>query len=190
MDGYDDYQSDPETTRELFCMWNERLLIAAAAHYSAANYCEASEKTLSIFNISFAISVLFFSSNGAYVGSFMSLFGLSSDYSPLLVSTLSLLVVLSSAAQYILQFGNRAALHKQAGNEFSNLRRKIERYWSKNNIHPEAVHSLNRTYNMITKSPPLVGSWTWKKAKRDKIAEADLIKESFYCGVREETARE
>ncbi len=185
-----------DVVRRLFCLWNSRLLISAYAHYLEANRCEKWEKRLSIFNISAAILVLFLSSNDALRSAAMSYIqnpseqlqladstkAVSLKIDAVMVSILSFFVVLSSAAQYILQYAYHSGVHKNAGNEFSNLRRKVERYWSRGNFHPEAIHSLNRSYNMLSKAPPLVTPKLWKNAKdvkKDEIAE--LERNFFQC---------
>jgi hypothetical protein len=98
----------------------------------------------------------------------------------ILVPLLSLLVVLSSAIQYIMQYSRRAYEHKQAGNEFSNLRRKIERYWSKGSIHIEAIHSLNRSYNSAVRNPPLVPKSIWAASLKIKMDEIEKINRFYY----------
>ncbi len=170
-----------ERVRKLFCMWNARQLVASYGHYLAASQCDGRERRLSIVNISAAILVLFLAANTKLLDLIASAFSFPEANAPVIVSVFSVFVVLSSASQYILQYASRSALHKQAGNEFSNLRRKIERYWSRGNIHPEAVHSLNRSYNMISKAPPLVPPKLWDQAKRDKRPEIDEINKFFFC---------
>lgn len=91
----------------------------------------------------------------------------------------ALLVVLSSAYQYISQFSNKAARHKQSAVEFANLRRKIERYSVQTTIHPEAVHALNRTYNSVAKHHPLVPDKIWDNSKKKASDELEVLLEFF-----------
>ncbi|MEM9432938.1 MAG: SLATT domain-containing protein [Pseudomonadota bacterium] len=169
-----------ERVRKLFCMWNHRMMVASYGHYLAASSCERRERLLSIANIAAAILVLFLSANTNLTGLVSKALGWPVGSAAIAVSTVSLVVVMSSAAQYILQFGSRAALHKNAGNEFSNLRRKIERYWSRNNLHPEAIHALNRSYNMISKAPPLVPPKLWLWAQQEKRDEILRIETTYF----------
>ncbi len=150
---------------KVFRMWNKRLLRSAAAHYMAAELYEARETFLSVTNIIFAITVLFLSASQHLLGM---------DFTTV-VPVFSLIVVLLSAYQYIQQYASKASIHKQAGNEFSNLRRKMERYWTKDKLHPEAIHSLNRSYNFIAKSPPLVPKKIWEKSLQYKLNEIEGI---------------
>ena len=169
-------------SKELFRLWAKRLLISSYAHYLAAERCEIREKWLLIINISTAILVLFFNANRAVLETLSQVIGMDETAIGLVVSLLSVLVVLSSAAQYILQYGTSAALHKLAGSEFSNLRRKIECYWTKGNLHPEAIHNLNRAYNMVNKTTPLVPPGIWPRAVVAKEKEVAEVEEAFFNG--------
>lgn len=173
---------------KMFRMWSKRLLRSAAAHYMAAERFEARDTLLTRINMVSAIAVLFFSTNqkiAAYlIEFFLWIFQFEGvEYTgkiSLLVPLFSLFVVLSSAWQYIAQYSKKAMEHKQAANEFSNLRRKIERYWTKDKIHLEAIHSLNRSYNATVKNPPIVPRGIWKKALKSKKEEIDQINRFFY----------
>ncbi|MEM6406773.1 MAG: hypothetical protein AAF700_00005 [Pseudomonadota bacterium] len=165
----------------LFCLWNKRQLVAAYGHYLAAARCTWLERFFSIVNICAAIFVLFLSANTKLSQLIFEFFEWPVENAAIAVSIGSVLVVLSSATQYILQFGARGALHKQAGNEFSNLRRKIERYWTRGNIHPEAIHSLARSYNMISRSSPLVRPPLWNRGEVAKEVEADEINRLLFA---------
>jgi hypothetical protein len=172
---------------KLFRMWSKRLLRSAAAHYMAAEKYESRDLFLTQFNIIAAISVLFFSSNQIvaqrifeFIYSSFSTDNLDYESYQMVVPFLSLLVVLSSAIQYIMQYSRRAYEHKQAGNEFSNLRRKIERYWSKGSIHIEAVHSLNRSYNSAVRNPPLIPKSIWADSLKIKMEEIEKINRFYY----------
>lgn len=161
-----------ERVCRVFRMWNKRLLRTSAAHYMTAERYARRETYLSIANIGFAITVLFLTSSKVIYGV---------DFSKA-VPIFSLLVVISSAIQYILQYSHRSGVHKQAGNEFSNLRRKLERYWTKEQVHPEAIHALNRTYNQIAKIPPLVPKDIWDTSLRIKQSEIDGINQYLFLG--------
>ncbi len=148
----------------LFSYWNERLLRGSTAHFLEAMKYEYWEYVISVINIVFAISVLFLSAMGGNLK-----FPVFTDF---VLPIASLFVVLISAFQYISQFGQKASQHKLAAVEYANLRRKLERYWTKKELHPEAIHSLTRSYNGIAKYPPLISEKQWNKVadmKKDRI---------------------
>lgn len=162
---------------QVFRMWNKRLLRSAAAHYMAAERHEFREMLLSLFNIIAAITVLFFSAAKDILEKLSNILGI--DLDPI-VPVLSLVVVSLSATQYIQQNAAKAAMHKAAGNEFSNLRRKLERYWTKESVHSEALHAFNRTYNQIVKSTPLVPKALWVKSLKIKQTECENINSYYF----------
>lgn len=155
---------------KVFRMWNKRLLRSAAAHYMAAELYETRETKLSVANIILAITVLFLSASKVIFD-----FDFTSS-----VPVFSLFVVLLSAYQYLRQYSSKASTHKQAGNEFANLRRKLERYWTKNELHPEAIHSINRAYNYIAKTPPLVPKKIWDDSLKIKLDEIEGINKYLF----------
>ena len=169
-------------TEQLFQMWNERLLRGSTAHFMASLRYEKLERILSIVNISLAITVLFMSSSQKFISnSNITLSDLEVgsqvlSYERIISEGLpfvSLGVVLLSAFQYISQFADRSSSHKQAAVEYANLRRKLERYWSKPDLNPEAIHSLARSYNQVAKFPPIIPKGIWKRAlamKKNEIA--------------------
>ncbi len=59
--------------------------------------------------------------------------------------------------------------HKLAANEFSNLKRKIERYLSIDDITNSLIHNINRDYNFISKHYPLVSRYMWTKALKSRV---------------------
>lgn len=171
-------EEQKEQIRKVFQMWHKRLLRSSAAHYMAATRFKQRETWLTLFNICAAIAVLFLSSNNL-LQEYLT-FSLGTNIG-ILLPLVSLLVVLSSAVQYIQQYSARVSEHKLAGNEFSNLRRKIERYWVKDSIHPEAIHALNRMYNSIAKYPPLVPEDIWSKSLEMKREECKEIATDFFA---------
>lgn len=189
---WSDSKTHKRVVTKLFRMWSKRLLRSSAAHYAAAEKFEAIDARLTKFNMLFAIAVLLVSNNPKIaiiaiavlsypLSLIMEISSTPEESMPLVVPIISLLVVLSSAIQYIMQYSKKAMDHKQAGNEFSNLRRKIERYWTKGEVHQEAIHSLNRAYNAIVKNPPLVPRKIWLHSLDMKKEEIELINKFFYC---------
>lgn len=171
---------DPRVLK-LVRMWNKRMLRSASAHYMAAERCEHRETILSIVNIVSAIFVLFLTAATKLVETLDDRIE-GMDLS-ILVPLASAIVVCSSAVQYIRQYSARASVHKQVGNEYSNLRRKLERYWTKSEIHPEALHAFNRAYNQISKSAPLVPKKIWIESGVIKESEAEDINGYYFSYV-------
>lgn len=186
--------NDPEGSSEkievVFQMWNERLLRGSTAHFLSSLHYSKYENWLSIANISLAITVLFFSASQKFVSADSAAAGaaleadqntlFSAEIMAIALPYLSLGVVLLSAFQYISQFASKSSQHRQAAVEYANLRRKLERYWTKEKLHPEAIHSLARTYNQVAKYPPLISGRIWKKAEKIKAKEIAEINERYF----------
>lgn len=178
-------------TEQLFKMWNDRLLRGSTAHFLTSQKYSTWENWLSVGNITLAISVLFLSASQKFVtevkadGEGMDLANVgkgwfSAQMMSELLPYLSLLVVLTSAFQYISQYASKSSRHKQAAVEYANLRRKLERYWTKESLHPEAIHSLSRSYNLVAKFPPMVPDRIWQKAEKMKKGDIERMNDQFF----------
>lgn len=189
-----------ETAQKLFAMWHARLLRSASAHYTFAERCEFRERILTTLNLVAAILVLFLATSPVLPALIDGIPGqvdasginIKNDFAPdtqsarriaivpFIVPILSLAVVLFTALQYMLQNSQRAFAHKTAGNEFSNLRRKLERYWGKPDIHVEAIHNINRAHNAITKSAPIVPKKHWQISIEKTAKEIEFVSEHYF----------
>jgi len=175
---------------ELFSMWNARLLRSSAAHYMTAASYERLDSIFTLFNIIASICVLFFASSAWIIDGIVSyiqdkdkvqdIWTAGRKFSEYAVPLCSLGAVISAAVQYVLQLSRKATEHKMAGNEFSNLRRKIERYWAKGHVHLEAIHALNRSYNAIVKNPPLVPKRFWISSYHMKLEEIQAVNQAYF----------
>jgi hypothetical protein len=144
-----DFPGDSLARKRLLAEWQVRAYNAATAHYRASETYEFRNKALTIVNIISAITVLFAVNN--------KLIASNSNFTEeIILAVASLFTVLSTAVQFLLRYEERSIQHKLAANEFSNLKRKIERYVSMNEISNMLIHNLNRDYNFISKHYPLV----------------------------------
>ena len=122
----------------------------------------------------FAIAVLFFANSTL----------LEADYfhalsAKLIIGIAGLGTVLTAALQYINRFEERAAQHKLAGSEFSNLKRRIERYLAIEAVDDQIIHTISRETNYLAKNCPLVERTFWNAIKetvlKHKSTEASLF---------------
>jgi hypothetical protein len=163
-----DFPGDPLVRKRLLAEWKDRAFYAALAHYSSSESYELRNKILTITNMISAICVLFAANNKLITGN-------ASFVDDVVVAVASLFTVLSTAVQFLLRYEERSTQHKLAANEFSNLKRKIERYLSINEISNSLIHNINRDYNFISKNYPLVSHYIWKKALRRRTEISKLI---------------
>lgn len=163
-----DWSGDKKARVALFMAWKLRLFYTASAHYRAAERYESSGRKLTVVNMLAAIAVLFLSNNHGLLDGMLG--GLGSPGK--LVAIAGLITVLTSAFQYVMRFEERSSSHRAAGGEFSNIRRKIERYLTVDQIDNDLIHTINRDYNFVTKSAPIVSQGIWRKAQgnKDEIA--------------------
>lgn len=153
----DDFPGSPEARKHLLLAWKDRAFYAATAHYLASERYELRNKILTLVNMSSAITVLFVANHRLFA-SYNSLI------EEIILATASLLTVLLSASQYLLKYDERANQHKLAANDFSTLKRKIERYLTIDDLSNSLLHNLNRHYDFIGRTYPLVSHYMWRKA--------------------------
>jgi len=144
--------------------WHTRATRASLAHYFQAESCARVHFWLSIFNLLAAISVLYLANSTT-----------TSGY----VSIAGLLVVLSTAAHYVLKFDEKAHDHKSAGNEFTWIKRKIEVKLTKGEVSESDLQDIKRDYDHTSRNHSMVMRSTWKKISR-RVDEANAENESFF----------
>ncbi len=181
----------------LFNEWSSRLLRGSMAHFRTASVLEKHDRFWSIVNLIFAITVLFLTvtkglaglynrptnSDGTvrnYLDAFYNFMDIFSEFTVILIPILSLFVVLTAAFQYISQFPSRAARHNRTAVEYANLRRKLERFWTKKMIHEEAIHSISRNYNLVARFAPIAPDKHWRAVEKDANDQSDRLKESLF----------
>lgn len=181
----------------ILLLWRARLARTADSHYRAADILLKRDKILTIFNVVSGISVLFFANSETAVGFIVNFFiegnQSATNHSKLVVSLAGLLTVISSALQYVSENKELSYRHKNAASEFSNLKRKIERYIVSGGISIHHLHGINREYSAIGKGCPAVSRKIWfsGKTKAVKIVEEDdRYREMFDRFLLEEMKRE
>lgn len=188
----------------LLTLWILKTQVVAKAHYQQAIIFHKRNLTLTIINAVASISVLFLANTGwiknyfefnpnlgknisdnAFISSqvlevLMTIIAHITllDYN-VLTSITALAVVFTTICQFILRWSERTIQHRYAGNEFSNLLRKAERYKGYKHVNMSTVHNLNRDYNHVTKSYPLVSTKVWNARVllpiRSEISELEYL---------------
>lgn len=149
-------------------LWHERCLKSARAHYSASSILYKGHGVITIANTAASISVLFFVNATSLKTSIFD--GMSDVSFNAFASISSLILVLVSTLQYIFRWDERAREHKSAGAEFSNLQRKIERYLTGKFFRMSILHNINREYNYISRSYPLVPHKIWSNRDYEEVS--------------------
>jgi len=168
---YDEEPVNQFRSSMLVELWMVRCHKAARAHYMQATQHRDRNTWLTLVNAIAAIAVLF-AANSSWFKNMLTINVLNSDgvlsrtevLFDALTSLLALMVVLTTILQFIKRWGERSEQHRFAGAEFSNLQKKCERYSLVENLNMAMVHNLNRDYNHVTKSYPLVSKEIWALA--------------------------
>lgn len=156
---------------ELVKLWQNRMWRASLAHYVAADKYRRWHAGLTLFNMVAAISVLFLSNNELIRNGLTSVQLSWSDY---LLPIASLLTVLSSAVHYLVRFQERAEQHKQAGNEFSSLKRSIEKELTNTELTKSYVDEIAKQYDAAALRFPHVPRHTWAKCMERATTELEM----------------
>lgn len=162
-------------------LWMVRAHKAARAHYTQAATHKDRNRNLTLTNASLAIGVLFFTNTNWVKDMFVHVLqdvGASFFYAT--TSVLALFVVLTTILQFTVRWGERSEQHRFAGAAFSNLQKKCERYALVDKLKMSMIHNLNRDYNHITKSYPLVNSKIWKISGVDDLNNRIESLEAFF----------
>lgn len=147
--------------------WQDRATRASLAHYFQAQEYRTFDTGLTIFNLVAAISVLFLANN--------KLLDIDSNNQyQILLSIAGLAVVLSTTLQYVLRFEDKINDHKLAGNEFTEIKRKIEILLLGNEITEDCIHRIAVEHSHVAKNHRLVRNAIWEKIK---YRHADAVKE-------------
>lgn len=144
---------------------------ASLAHYTAADKYRRWHAGLTLFNMVSATSVLFLSNNELIRAGLSNAQLAWSDY---LLPIASLLTVLSSAVHYLVRFQERAEQHKQAGNEFSSLKRAIEKELTNTEISKSFVDEIAKHYDAAAQRFPHVPRPTWTKCMERATTELEM----------------
>ena len=156
---------------ELVKLWQNRMWRASFAHYVASDKYRRWHAALTIFNMVSAISVLFLSNNEVIRAGLTSNEFAWTDY---LLPAASLLTVLSSAIHYLVRFQERAEQHKHAGNEFSSLKRAVEKELTNEVITDEYITWLSNRYDAAALRYPHVPRPIWQSMMKKATNEIEM----------------
>lgn len=82
-----------------------------------------------------------------------------------MLSIAGLAVVLSTTLQYVLRFEDKINDHKLAGNEFTEIKRKIEILLLGNEITEDCINRIAIEHSHVSKNHRLVRNPIWSKQK-------------------------
>jgi len=174
---FDNTEIDNDKARKLLVLWRCRAHKAAKAHYRATLESRLLNRILTILNAVASILILFMT-NSEWVNKYLDdkngqiiaqTAKMALDGSDVTISLAAVFLVLTTILQYIVRWGEKANDHKAAGAEFANLQRKIERYSIAKTYNMSMIHNINRTYNHISKSYPLVSAKKWQEAGKGHL---------------------
>ncbi len=165
-------KSDKENIHVLMTVWHARATESANAHYFAADWFRKRKIRWTIANIISAIGVLFFANFNYFItlkfpGFTNSVFSQIMD---LIIGLAGMAIVITTVVQYFYRFSETENSHKFCANEYSNVKRKIERLKMSKAIDEEAAHRMSNTLNWLSKTSPLISRELFKKS-RDKDSE-------------------
>jgi hypothetical protein len=164
----------------LLLNWRRRAIRASNGHYRSSNSCRHWSNLLTCFNIGSAIAVLFFSNNkffgngGNVPDQPLNFLGNSDLYTAIA----SLLVVLTTALQYVLKLEIKSKDAKSAGNDFTNIKREIELLLSDETISFEKAQSIQISHTHASRNHELVPSKIWL-ASTEQTEKAFLEDKTF-----------
>lgn len=157
--------------RTILWLWRNRAAASANAHYFASDFHSKRNSRYTIINVCSGILMLFFSNNNLAIdylskffheiaNFFIYLIGYSTTGSTLnneyyfLLSLISAVVVLTSTLQFVFNDNEIAIKHKMSGSEYSNIKRKIERILTQDNLSLDSIHRISNSLNWLGKSSP------------------------------------
>lgn len=152
-----------EARVHLMLNWRRRAIRASNGHYRSSNNCRLWSNLLTCFNIGSAIAVLFFSNNkffgngGSSVDQPLNFLGNSDIYT----AVASLMVVLTTALQYVLKLEVKTKDAKSAGNDFTNIKREIELLLADGDIPMSKAQSIQISHTHASRNHELVPRRIW-----------------------------
>lgn len=155
-----------EARVHLLLNWRRRAIRASSGHYRSSNNCRHWSNLLTCFNIGSAIAVLFFSNNkffgngGGSLEQPLNFLGNSDLYT----AVASLMVVLTTALQYVLKLEIKTKDAKSAGNDFTNIKREIELVLADGDIPMSKAQSIQISHTHASRNHELVPQRIWMAA--------------------------
>ena len=162
------YEIDQAMAKKVLLLWMFRAHRAASAHYDQAIKYRDRNTYLIVFNAIYSIGLLFWVTWLSGRTPNLNIGGWKLEGN-LITGVVSVLLVVLGVLQFILRYSERQGAHREAGQEFSNLQRKIERYSLYVRHNMGQIHNISREYNHITRSYPLVSRSTWLNGRRKKL---------------------
>lgn len=176
--------------------WRKNAMRAAQGHYKECERYHFRGKWYGIGILVSSISVLFFANSENAVSAITVIFqhlspkfltdiftaigatngNLNDDQHwvnsvKFFVSIAGLLTVVLASIQQVRNYKELAWRHKIAANEYSNLKRKIERYiatFQATDLKEHVMHAMSKDYFHITKASPTIKAKTWQQVLNPK----------------------
>lgn len=157
-----DTESDTDKSNyaELLLTWRSRAIRANLGHYRASSFYRFLSTSFTCFNLVSAIAVLFLANNKLVILFFNGENSIAPD---LITAVASLFVVLTTALQYVLKLEQKTDAHKNAGNDFTSIKRRIEIFLVDGRLNDTNIEEISLMHTHIAKSYPLVPSFLWRK---------------------------
>ena len=150
----------------LLLTWRQRAIRATVGHYYASSFYRVFSTFFTCFNLLAAIAVLFLTNNRVILEHLKVDYSLALDW---WIAGSSLIVVLTTALQYVLQLDQRSKDHKSAGNEFTHIKRTIETHLIAERISEYGLREISLLHNHASKNYPLVPNLLWKISTRKML---------------------
>lgn len=177
--------------RELLYNWRERAIRASLAHYRQSEIYRTIDACLLVFNVVSAIFVMYLTNNelfkiqvsdsdSPYENPVLDILGIIITQNQLL-SLAGFVVVSTSILQAIARFAEKRRSHKLAGNEFTEIKRKIEVALLEEVDLSRVIREVQSFHNLVARHYDLVSDGIWKKV--DERVGTDLKRDSQMIGV-------
>ena len=152
----------------LLC-WRRRAIRASHGQYWAASFLGRCAIGFTSLNIVTAIAVLFFTNNKLFESTVAPASTVAVEISEKwqisdIAAFAGMLVVLTTALQYVLRLDEKSKDSKRAGNDFTNIKRSIENMLSSDNITEAKVAEIEALNSHISRNHFIVPRKIWEKA--------------------------
>lgn len=176
---------DLRNRANLLLIWRNRAIRANLGHYRASSFYRLWSAVFTCFNLVSAIAVLFFANNRIIVQYFHE----AQVFPDAITAVASLFVVLTTALQYVLKLDQKAKDHKNAGNDFTSIKRSVEQFLVEGTLDEARIKEIAIMHAHTSKNYLLVPNFLWKRIEarvRNSISEdavfVDPIREKYGLG--------
>jgi hypothetical protein len=153
-------ENDKSNHAELLFTWRNRAIRANLGHYRASSFYRALSAAFTCFNLVSAIAVLFLANNKLVVQFFNGESSIAPDF---ITAVASLFVVLTTALQYVLKLEQKTDAHKNAGNDFTSIKRRIEIFLVGGRLDDGHIEEIALMHTHTSKNYPLVPNFLWRR---------------------------